>query len=279
MPVLFAAVASAMFGVADFIGGVATRRAAAVSVVVGSQLAGLVVVAVAAPLAGGTAGRADLMWGAAAGLSGAGAIAAFYHAIATTRVGVAAPVGAVVSTLLQVVFGLAVGERPAPIAWLGVALALPAVVLITAGGDRSDAGRAVTRRALVLGTVTGIGFGLFGVFISRTGDDTGLWPLLGARGASILLMAAVAIWLGRPLLPGRAVAGMAAVAGSMDMTANVFYLLSIRRGLLSLVSVVLSLYPAVTLLLARSVLGERVVVVQGAGLILAVAGVSLIAVG
>jgi drug/metabolite transporter (DMT)-like permease len=279
MPILLAGLASAMYGAADFIGGLATRRAAAVSVVVGSQLAGLVVVVIVAPLLGGTPVPGDWVWGAAAGMSGAGGIAVFYHAIATTRVGVAAPVAAVVATILLVVFGVATGERPSWVAWLGVAVAVPAVVLITAGGDRSDAGRLVTRRAFLLGMVSGIGFGLFGILISRTGDDAGLWPLLGARGGSIVLMAAVAISMGRPLLPGRPAAGLAVIAGSMDMAGNALYLVSIRRGLLSLVSVVLSLYPAVTLLLARTVLGERVVALQAVGLVMAGIGVSLIALG
>ena len=280
MPILLAGLASGMFGTADFLGGLASRRAPAVTVVVGSQLAGLAVVLVAAPLMGGTAEASDWLWGAAAGASGAGALVAFYHAIATTRVGVAAPVGAVVATVLQVLFGVAIGERPAPLSWLGVIVALPAIVLITGGGDAGDAaGRAVTRRALSLGVITGVGFGLFGVFISRTGDESGLWPLLGARAASILLVATVALWLARPLVPGRGVAGTALAAGSMDMVANVLFLLSIRRGLLSLVSVILALYPAMTLLLARTVLGERIVVMQGAGLVMAALGVSLIAVG
>jgi drug/metabolite transporter (DMT)-like permease len=279
MPILFAGLASATFGVSDFLGGLATRKAPAASVVVSSQLAGLVLLLAAAPLAGGSATATDLWWGAAAGTAGGAAIGVFYHAIATTRVGVAAPVGAVAATVLQVLFGLVVGERPASIAWAGIAIAIPAIVLITAGGDRSHAGRAITRRAFVLGVITGVGFALFGICISRTGDAAGLWPLLGARGASIVLMTGIALGTGRPLLVGPGVATLAVIVGLGDMAGNIFFLVAVRRGLLSLVSVIVSLYPAATVLLARTVLGERVAAVQAAGLALAALGVTLIALG
>jgi drug/metabolite transporter (DMT)-like permease len=278
MSLLLAGLASIMFGTADFMGGLATRRVPAVTVVIGSQIAGLAFVLAIAPLTGGEPIGADILWGAAAGVSGAGALAVFYHALATTRVGVATPVAVVVATALQVTFGVVVGERPEALAWVGVALAVPAIALITSsrGADRSF--RASTHRALEFGVLAGIGFGLFGVFISRTGDTSGLWPLVGARGASISLMIIVALAISHPLVPGGRTAPLAALVGVMDMASNVLFLLALRWGFLSLASVIMSLGPAATLTLARVVFKERIVAVQAVGLGLAAVGVSLIAV-
>jgi drug/metabolite transporter (DMT)-like permease len=278
MSLLLAGLASIMFGTSDFMGGVATRRVPAVTVVIGSQIAGLAFVLSMAPLAGGQPIGADVLWGAAAGASGAGALAVFYHALATTRVGVATPVAVVVAAAVQVTFGVVVGERPETLAWVGVALAVPAIVLITSSRGADRAFRSSTQHALELGVLAGIGFGLFGVFISRTADTSGLWPLVGARGASISLMIIVAMAVGCPLVPGGRTAPLAGLVGVMDMASNVLFLLALRQGFLSLTSVIMSMGPAATLTLARGVFKERIVAVQAVGLGIAAVGVSLIAI-
>jgi drug/metabolite transporter (DMT)-like permease len=277
MAVLLAALSSVLFGAADFMGGVAARRAPAVSIVFASQLAGLAVVAVSIPVFGGEARPADLLWGAAAGVSGAWALAAFYHGLATTRVAVIAPVAAVVGTMLPVLFGLWTGERPAAAAWVGVAVAFPAFPLLGAG--HGTAGRATARRAAVLGIVVGIGFGLFAIFLSRSDPASGMWPLAPARVASLAAIAVGAPLLGAPLLPQAGILRFAALIGVIDMSANILFLLAVRRGLLSLVSVVIALYPAVTVLGARLVFREPIHRPQIAGLALAAVSVTLIAAG
>lgn len=276
MAVLLALASSALFGAADFTGGLASRRVPAVTVVLGSQATGLLIALVAAPLfqAGNLRGS-DLLWGASAGLAGSVGLGVFYHALATTQMAVAAPATALFGAMVPVVFGLAIGERPELIAWLGVAVAVPALVLMSAG---SVALRTGARRAVLLGLVAGVGFGLFGILISRTPDGAGLWPLLAARIASVGGLAGVVLATGRPLWP-TAAWRPALAAGGMDMVANILFLLAVRQELLVLVVVISSLYPATTILLARTVLGERIARLHALGLGAGALGIVLIAAG
>ena len=281
MAVLLAVLSAAAFGGADFIGGLASRKASAVSVVVTAHLIGLALVAVVAPF-WGSAGpaSADLLWGAAAGAAGAGGLVILYHALATTRFSVAAPAAALLGAAVPVVYGVLVGERPEPIAWAGVAVALPAILMIGVTSEEGEAGKPLVRRAVLLGSLAGVLFGLFGILISQTADTSGVWPLLGARLASIPVIAGVALVRRHPLLvEGRGLA-LALTAGAADMSANILLLAALHEpGLVSLVLLVSSLYPAGTVLLARVVLDERMNRVQVAGLLLAGLGLALIAIG
>ena len=246
MAILLAVLSSVAFGGADFLGGLTSRRAPAVTVVFTAHLAGLAVMAVATPLWGaeGPLGAA-VLWGAGAGASGAIGLVALYHALATTRFSIAAPAAALFGAILPVGYGLMIGDRPTLLAWLGVAVAIPSLLLITA--TRRGEGSAVrtdARRAVFWGALAGLGFALFGIFISRSSVDAGLWPLVGARAASIPVVAALALGLRRPLLATPPALGLALVVGAADMGANILYLAALHRGLISLVVVVGSLYPA-----------------------------------
>jgi len=309
LPLILAAFASLTFGVADFVGGMASRRTRAVTVVAGSHLIALVMIFGLGPFFGeGMPPFADLAWGFVAGLAGAVGLAVFYHALATTRIGVAAPVASVVSTLTPVLYGVVSGERPEAVAWAGMVLAIPAMLLIPATRrgeiDRVAPGSASVRRvgrklmgpaidryplpadphgrtghrAAMLGAIAGFGFGLFGIFISLTGAESGLWPLAGSRVGSLVLMGVLVPLMKARYLPEREAWPMVATAGILDMTANVLFLLAVREELLSLVAVIMSFYPASTIVLARFVLGERTVRRQLAGLALAGVAVTLIAV-
>jgi drug/metabolite transporter (DMT)-like permease len=275
VPLLLAALSSVTFGVADFAGGLATRRAPALTVVVGVYGIGLVGIVAMGPIFGGSPAAADLWWGVAAGAAGSLGLVLYYHALATTRMTVAAPVAAVVGALAPVVFGVVVGERPVPLAWVGIAFALPALLLIGAGGreTRTVDGPA---RAVVFGVVTGTMFGLFGIFISRSSADSGMWPLVTGRLSSTVLMVAIALAFGRPLIAPRSVLAPVVLAGVLDIIANVMFLAAVRMELLSLVAVIMAMYPASTVALARIVLGERVDRVQAAGMALAVVALTLI---
>ena len=276
MPLLLAGVASLVFGTADFIGGFATRRAPAITVVWGSQLLSLGAVVAIAPLfSDGIAMGASSWWGAAAGAGGAFGLVVFYHALATTRVAVVASVAAVVGTATPVLFGVIIGERPSPIAWVGMALAIPALLLLPAGEEDSGP----SGRGVLLGVLAGLAFALFGILISRTGSDSGLWPLAWARLTSVMLLTGAALAMGRPKVATRSSWRFVAGAGLLDMTGNVLFLLAVRRELLSLVAVIMSLYPVATITLARFVFDQRVVRRQIAGLGLAAAAVGLIAAG
>jgi drug/metabolite transporter (DMT)-like permease len=258
MPFLLAGLASFSFGVGDFLGGLATKRSPAVSIVVTSQIVGGSGILVAAIVVSeGLASGADFAWGAAGGLAGGIGVVLLYHALATTRMSVTAPVTAVFGTTSPVVFGIAIGERPSALAWSGIALGLGAIVLMARTPEDPDSDLDGGLRAVLLGATAGLAFGLFGILISRTGTDAGLWPLVAARIASLSLLSIVALISRRPFIAphGR---GLAAWAGFLDMAANVMYLVAVRQELLSLVTLIMAMYPVATVGLARFVLHEKI---------------------
>ncbi|MEU6784389.1 DMT family transporter [Nonomuraea angiospora] len=275
MTVILATACAVVYGTADFFGGLATRRSQVLSVVVLSQIAGLVLILALLPVLPGTAGAAALSWGLAAGLAGAAGLVLFYRALATGVMSVVAPTTAVTSAALPVVFGLATGERPAFWALVGVALALCSVLLVSQ--DRSTDRRG-SLASVLTALAAGAGFGGFFILLAMAPDDAGLWPLVGARVSSITTVALLAMVTRRALRPGPGSLHIIVAAGVLDMAANVLYLLAQRDGLLSLVAVLVSLYPASTLLLARKVLGERLRTIQVAGVACALGAVALIAV-
>ena len=277
MPILLALGASLAFGVADFAGGMGARRAPALTIVAAGHVVGLgVAIFVAVIDRSAVPALSELGWGAAAGIAGGLGLAVLYHAIATTRVAVSAPAATLFGALGPIVFGVVIGERPSSIAWAGIVLALPAVALIAmapSGDDRYGS----AARSLVLGIAAGVGFGLFGIFISRTADASGMWPLVAARAASICaVIVAVRITRRSLAIRGRAL-GMAVTAGALDMAANILFLTAARSGLLALAAIVTSMAPAWTIGLARFGLGERIGRTQAAGI--GLAGVALVLIG
>jgi len=275
MPFLLAGLSSLTFGVADFLGGLATRRAPVLSVVLLSQLVAGSGVVIVAPFFAAVPDASDFAWGAAAGIAGSVGLVLFYHALATTRIGVTAPVTAVFGAATPVLFGIWDGERPASLAWAGMVLALVAIVLIARPSGDESSDLVGGWRSVTYGAVAGVAFGLFGVFISRTSDASGLWPLVGARGASVLILFLSVLALRKPIILTEA-RGLSIGAGSLDMIANIMFLLAIRQELLSLVAVIMAMYPASTISLARLVLDERIGRVQIGGLALGAIGVTLI---
>jgi drug/metabolite transporter (DMT)-like permease len=276
--VVLATVCAVVYGTADFFGGLATRRSQVFAVVVLSQMAGLALVVVLLPFLPETLTTATLAWGMAAGVSGAAGLVLFYRALAIGVMSVVAPLTATASAILPVLFGLATGERPEPVALGGVVLALLAVLLVSRSSSSvvaagPDYGSVLTSLA------AGAGFGGFFILLSQSSADSGMWPLFGARLTSITLIALLALITRRTLRPGSGALPIIIAAGALDMIANVLFTLAQQRGLLSLVAVLVSLYPASTLLLARYVLGERLNTVQMVGIGFALAAVALIAAG
>lgn len=265
MPFFLAGLASLSFGVGDFLGGIATKRAPAVSIVVTSQFVGGTGILLAALVVSEqVAEPAGFAWGAAAGLAGGVGVVLLYHALATTRMSVAAPVTAVFGTGSPVVFGVAIGERPSTLAWIGVAIGLVSIVLMARTSPRPGRDVRGGMWPVLLGAAAGLAFGLFGILISRTGVESGLWPLVGARGASIVLLIAIALATRRPIIAPDA-RGLAASAGILDMAANMMFLVAVRQELLSLIAVIMAMYPVATVGLARLILGERIEPLQVAG--------------
>ncbi len=270
-----AALSSTFFGFADFVGGVATRRAPVLTVATLSQSAGLLIILALGPLipAGGPLGT-DLAWGAAAGATGAIGLVALYQGLAVARMGVVAPVTALVTAVVPVAFGLATGERPGWLAIVGVLAAFPAILLVAA----PTGARWGFDRGTGLGAAAGASFGVFVILIARTAPESGIWPLASARVVAIAALAAAVLATRHRLRPGNA-KGLIALATVLDTAASVLAVLALQRALLVLAAVLASLYPAWTVLAARLILDEPITPRQYTGMALTGLAVVLIAVG
>lgn len=289
MGVLFGLLAAATYGAADFLGGQVSRRFDAFSVVLVSQLIGTAPLVIALPfLADGSPTAHALGWGAAAGVGGGVGVLCLYRGLAIGRMSVVAPITGVVAAAIPAVFGVATGDRPSVVSLAGIVLALLAVVLVSSAPPPADErdvepGEDISRSWKDSGVPYALGAGLslalFFVFLDAAGEDGAVWPLLGMRGASLLLVSVAVLVLRKPLKPPPGTLVAIGAAGVLDVGANVFYLISTRFGLLSLVAVLTSMYPAVTVLMARIVLDERMIKMQLVGLGLAGAAIAMIVAG
>lgn len=271
--------AAVAWGAADFLGGVASRRAHAASVVLVSQWWGALAAAgLVAVWGSGTLTVADSVPSAGAGLVGAVGLVLLYRGLAVGRMGLVAPLSSVLAGLLPVAWGLGSGERPSSTALAGVALAIVAVALVT----REPADPAAPTRVLtpvLYGLGAGVGFGFVGILFSQTDPSSGAWPLLVARLASSTAVGGLLVATRRYAAPGASQRATVAGAGLLDLAANASYLVGLREGLLSLVGPLASLYPATTVILARGVLHERMTRQQSVGLLAAVTALVLIGAG
>jgi drug/metabolite transporter (DMT)-like permease len=272
--------AALCWGLADFLGGLRTRRLTVAVVLLVSQLVGLTAIAVVVavgepevPAAG------DLVPALAAGVCQLAGIAALYRALAIGTMSVISPISASGAAVIPVIVGVATGERPGALQLAGMAAALGGVVLATR--VPGPAGRAArSRRALPLAAVAALGFGGFYVGMHAAVDHGDpFWALLAARTSAGAVLVAVLLWLRPPFGAKRPDLPSLALIGLLDVGANACFTLGAETGLLSVVSVLASLYPVGTVVLARAMLGERLVAVQAAGVALALAGVALIAAG
>ncbi len=286
MSALLALLSSVVWGVADFVGGLASRRSSPVQTLVLTTPAGfLAVLPIALLLGGNTGGSA---WpGICAGLFGGLGILLLYAALTIGPMGVLSPVSAVLGAAIPVVVGLARGERPGAAAYAGMALAVVAIVTVglepAAPTDDSRHQR-VTPKALMLALGAGVGIGAFFSFLAFAPDDAGLWPVVWARGTSTVLLVTigvvVAVRTASPAIPRvTSVRWQAVTAGVLDVGANAVYVLALQIGLLSVVAVLGSLYPAATVLLARLVLAERLRPMQKVGMVTALVASALLALG
>ncbi|GGI09060.1 EamA family transporter [Egicoccus halophilus] len=263
------------FGVSDYTGGLAARRGSALTVTLLGQVAGLLALVPALVLVAGRPSFAALGYGAAAGLFGSLGLVLYLRCMALGPMGVISPVAALVGAAVPVLWavGLA-GERLDPRDVAGVVAGLAAVVLVA---YRRGAGRAAAgSRGPLVAAGAGAAFGLFLVLLDATPGDSGLWPLVGSRLAGIGLLAALVRARPRPW-PSTDGRRLAVVSGVTDQLANVSFLLATRTGLLSLASLLTSLYPVVVLVLARQLLHERLTRPQAGGVALALLTSVLIA--
>jgi drug/metabolite transporter (DMT)-like permease len=301
---ILALAAAMLYGTADFLGGVASRRASVFTVLALTIPAGAVVMVLVALLGeaaglGGlgtptsVAGWSAAAWAAGSGVCGAFGLVAFYAGFATAPISVVAPVAALVSAILPVSVAITQGERPGTGVITGGLICLIAIVLVSAQpaaqgtpqsgeGTPGDGRMADPRRLLALGygIAAGVGFGLFFIFLKNAGQSGVLWPVAISRLAGAVAAFGIALVTRTRLWPrrGSGVAVIALVSGAIDAAANVCYVLATRAGLFGLAVVITSLYPGVTVLLARLLLGERMRWLQRAGLLLAAVGVVLVTV-
>ncbi|GAA2119731.1 EamA family transporter [Actinomadura alba] len=275
------------YGVADFLGGAASRRSSVLRVLLLGMPVGLVLLSAAAVLTTGPPTGGGLAWGLAAGLAGATGILTFYRALAQGPMSVVAPVSALAAAILPVAVGTMRGERLGATVLAGVVLCVAAIGMVSME-DGGRAGDRVTSRRLMgggpfLAAVSGLAFGVFFTMLKEAGDGNGLWPLVASRASGVALLLIIAVILGGRMgggrLSGATTLVLALFSGVLDAVGNALYYLAAQRGMLSLAAVLTSLYPAVTVLLARVVYSERLRVVQRAGLAVAVAGVALVTLG
>ncbi|TMB91055.1 MAG: DMT family transporter [Chloroflexi bacterium] len=278
MSVALALAGAVIFGTGDFFGGLASRRIALLSVLLVSQSTGLAGMLLASLAVRGDPSGVDLLLGAAAGLAGGAGVTMLYRGLATGSMSLVAPVTGVVASVVPVIAGVAFGERPAALQLAGIVIAVGSVALL--GGGPSTAPSAPRRWSpLLLAVGAGAGFGLFFIALSRTASAAGLWPIAAARGATVsaFVLAALATRSLRKPLAGNLPILIA--TGVLDVAANVLYLVAVHAGLLSIVAVLISLYPAATVVCSMVVLGERLRRMQVTGVIAALIAVVLIAAG
>jgi drug/metabolite transporter (DMT)-like permease len=265
------------WGISDFLGGQQSRRLPVLGVLAVSQPAGLLLIAVLIPLIGADPIPADklaIAFGAgAASLAGLGA---FYAAMAMGTVSVVAPIAAL-GVVVPVVFGMAQGESPGAIQLAGLIPAMVGVVILSYEEDPEHS--EVARRSVLLAILAGLGFGIFFTGLDAAAADRPGWAILAVRVGGVCTVA-LALLVSRPRLDRVTAAFPVLISiGVFDVTANALFAIASTKGVLPVVAVGGSMYPAFTVALAHGVLGERLAAVQWAGVVLALLGVGMIAAG
>jgi drug/metabolite transporter (DMT)-like permease len=323
LAVLLALASAAGYGGSDYWAGLATRRTSVIRVTILAEATGVLGLALVLPWTGLPAPTAgSLAWGAAGGVGGAAGALALYLGFRNAAFSVAAPLSAVGAAGFSVLAGLLLGEHPGGLALAGIALALPAIVGVSAsspgapippagedparadpggespggpdpggqdadgadpGGDRpaGDKAGGAGRHAqgVIWGLAAGGGFALLFIALNRAGQGGGLWPVATAQVTSLAVVAALGAGTGDLHLPAPGGRGLAVLTGAAGAGGTLLFFLATQAGLLAVTAVLTSLYPAVTIVLARLLLGERLTAIRLAGLGLAAASVGLIAAG
>ena len=297
LTILLSLASAAGYGSSDFAAGLATRRASVIRVTVLAEAFSVAVVGAALPLSGADLPSPQAVaWGSVAGLAGVAGAMALYLGFRHAAFSVAATLSAVGSAGFSVLAGLLLGERPTTLALIGIALALPAIAAVSASAHEpegeeaagpsppSPANPAITGRGWVpagvsYGLVAGACFALLFIGLNQAGAASGLWPVFCSQVAALVGVGGVAAFTGDLRLPEAGGGRLAAVAGLTGGPGTIFFFLATHHGLLAVAAVITSLYPAVTIMLARVLVGERLTAIRLAGLTLAAASVALIAVG
>ena len=267
------------WGVSDFLGGVYSRRMHVLGVLAISQPFGLLVALVFLPVLGADSiSTGEFAVAIGAGFASAAGLAAFYKAMALGTISVVAPIAAI-GVIVPVAFGIADGEVPGGAAFAGASLAIAGVVVLSYEEDESPEDGAPTRLAIGLALISALGFGLFFTGLDVAAADRPGLAIIGARIGGVASIAAALIVVRPSLRPARGALPALLAMGFFDVAANFLFALAATKGLLPLVAVGGSMYPAFTVALAHLVLGERLALLQRAGVALALVGVIAIAAG
>ncbi len=277
MAALIGVLVAASFGSGDFLGGLASRRARTLPVLGIAQVVALLGAFAIAFLGGGHLSERALGLGATAGLLNVAALGCLYRGLAIGQIGQVAPVAAVVGAVVPITWGLATGEHPSTLTLVGVGLAVVAGALVSR--EREERHGSLFGPGLLLALAAGVGFGTSLILFSSTPHQSGFWPVLCARVAAaaavwmVVLVLRIRPWI--PTTPRR----QSLAAGGLDVAATTLLLVALRHGLTAVVAPVASLAPGFTVMAAWLFLHERASRLQVAGLLVALAGLAMIAAG
>lgn len=274
---LLALGASLSWGLGDFLAGLRTRRLPVVTVLVVSQAAGLATIALVVAVRGaGPPDARHLLYGSLAGVCGAVGLAALYRGLAVGPMSIVAPISATAAAV-PVVFDLVMGDRPSGVQAAGIALAVAGVVLASRAGAAE--GRRASTEGVGLALVAAVSFGLLLVLLGEASEGDPYWGTLAMRGTSFSLLVLAALVLRPSFALAERDLPVLLLIGVLDTAGNTLFAVATTESLLSVAAVLGQLYPVVTVLLARLVLGERMSRGQGAGVVSAFTGVALITAG
>jgi len=274
LSVVYGLGAALNFGAGDFAGGIATKKSPVFTVIIFSQLTGgLMLLGLAVILNQNFSSVSDLFLGCLAGICGTMGLTCLYKGLSTGKMGLVAPVAAVVSAVFPVIVGIFIQGWPTGIQLTGFGLAIVAVWLLSGGGAKAP----MLLDELKLPVAAGLGFGMFFIIISQVSADSILWPLISARVASIALFLPIAKIKQTYLIPAKENFLMIILAGGCDAAGNIFFVLASKVGRLDISVIVTSLYPAITVLLAWVILKEKLTKAQWTGFWIVLFALMLIA--
>jgi drug/metabolite transporter (DMT)-like permease len=306
LAVLLALTSAVSFGGSDYTAGLAARKAGVLRVTLAAEIVNAVVVIGVVPFVSSKQlSVLPLAWGAAAGVGGVTGAMALYLGFRYAAFSVAGTVSGVAAAAFSVLAGLLFGERPSALSLAGIALTVPAIVMVSASSGVPDAdlanennvvtattGQDDVSRAhptsgaqgrhlagVAFGLAAGAGFGVFLIGLNRAGSNAGLWPIGAADLAAVITAACIASVAGQLALPQTGTRGLCLLTGIIAALGTITYFLATHRGLLAVTAVIYSLYPAWTIVLARVLSGERLTAIRIVGLCLAAASIGLIVVG
>lgn len=280
MAVLLSLLAAAAYGLADFVGGVTSKRTSPWAVALVAQLGGAALVLALSVATEGSPTRADLAWCVVAGVGNGFGTAFLYRGLSSGRMGVVAPISGVGTVLVPVVVGLATGERPPLLVWVGMVAALPGIWLVSREPvDEDVTGAAPSSSGTLEGVLAGLGFGTLFAALAQIPEEAGFLPLALNQVVAAGAIVVVALALRQDWVPRQPVALVGVVSGALGALATGLFMVATQGGSLTVAAVLTSLYPAFTILLAATVLRETAHRGQAVGLVLCGAAIVLVAAG